>query len=195
MARRPSRPSERSQKRLRRCGSLLVHKDIAGKFLPLVADELVKHNVRLKADEQTIKIINHKNIESATVEDWSKEYCDLILSIKVVGSLEEAINHINTYGSGHTDTIITDDSTSAELFFASVNSAGVFINASTRFADGFRYGFGAEVGISTGKLHPRGPVGLEGLVTYKYKLVGHGHIVQDYSGTTAKSFTHRTISP
>ncbi len=173
--------------------TLLLHKDIASNFLPPVIDELIKHKVTLKADERSREILNHKDVAAATIEDWSKEYGDLILSIKIVNSLEEAISHINTYGSGHTDTIITENSLSAEQFFASVNSAGVFINASTRFADGFRYGFGAEVGISTGKLHPRGPVGLEGLVTYKYKLVGHGHIVQDYSGTKAKKFTHRPI--
>ncbi len=173
--------------------TLLVHKDVASNFLPLIIDELIKHKVTLKADEPSKKILNQKDIASATADDWSKEYCDLILAIKIVDSLEDAINHINTYGSGHTDTIITENSMNSQQFFASVNSAGVFINASTRFADGFRYGFGAEVGISTSKLHPRGPVGLEGLVTYKYKLVGHGHIVQDYSGTQAKKFSHRTI--
>jgi glutamate-5-semialdehyde dehydrogenase len=114
----------------------------------------------------------------------------LILSIKVVDSLEAAIEHINRFGSNHTETIVTKDERVFESFFQSVDSASVFWNASTRFADGFRYGFGAEVGISTGKLHPRGPVGLDGLVTYKYKLVGVGHVVSDYTGESARPFQH-----
>jgi glutamate-5-semialdehyde dehydrogenase len=108
--------------------------------------------------------------------------------------MQEAIHHINRYGSGHTEAMIADDKNSFKEFFARVNSAGVYLNASTRFADGFRYGFGAEVGISTAKMHPRGPVGIEGLVSYKYQLLGDGHTVGDYAGTTAKQFTHRDIS-
>jgi hypothetical protein len=115
-------------------------------------------------------------LHRAQERDWSTEYCDLILSIKIVNSLEEAIEHINRFGSHHTDSIITEDKATFEKFFAAVDSAGVFLNASTRFADGCRYGFDAEVGISTGKLHARGPVGLEGLITYKYKVVGSGHV-------------------
>jgi glutamate-5-semialdehyde dehydrogenase len=120
-----------------------------------------------------------------------KEYLDYILTIKTVGSLEEAISHINRYGSHHTDCIVTEDSDAANTFMNLVDSAGVYHNCSTRFADGYRYGFGAEVGISTGKLHARGPVGLDGLVTYKYKLHGNGQIVADYaSGQSA--FTSKT---
>ncbi|NEO28058.1 MAG: gamma-glutamyl-phosphate reductase, partial [Kamptonema sp. SIO4C4] len=120
-------------------------------------------------------------------------YSDLVLSIRVVESLEDAIAHINTYGSKHTDSIITQNPDTAEKFLNLVDAAGVFHNCSTRFSDGFRYGFGAEVGISTQQMPPRGPVGLEGLVTYKYKLVGNGHIAATYSGENAKSFTHREI--
>ena len=129
----------------------------------------------------------------ATEEDWATEYSDLVLSIKVVESLTEAITHINTYGSRHTDAIATEDSQAAENFRNQVNAAGVYHNCSTRFADGFRYGFGAEVGISTQTMPPRGPVGLEGLVTYKYHLVGNGHVVATYSGAGAKPFTHRDL--
>jgi glutamate-5-semialdehyde dehydrogenase len=118
--------------------------------------------------------------EAQSVSDF-KEYLDYILTIKTVGSLEEAISHINQYGSHHTDCIVTEDLDAAETFMNLVDSAGVYHNCSTRFADGYRYGFGAEVGISTGKLHARGPVGLEGLVTYKYKLHGNGQIVADYA--------------
>jgi glutamate-5-semialdehyde dehydrogenase len=130
--------------------------------------------------------------EPAQESDWSTEYGDLILSVRVVDSLEEAIDHINTYGSHHTDSIVTEDQDSWRRFFSEVDSAGVYLNASTRFADGYRYGFGAELGISTGKLHPRGPVGLEGLVTYKYKLIGKGHIAAAYS-KGQRSFTHRDL--
>lgn len=125
-------------------------------------------------------------------EDWSTEYGDKILSYKFVDSLDEAIEHINTYGSGHTDSIITKDIQNAEKFMNNVDSAGVYMNASTRFADGFRYGFGAEVGISTNKTHARGPVGLEGLTIYKYKLIGNGNIVDDYVKGT-KHFHHKDI--
>ena len=121
------------------------------------------------------------NCEAATEEDYKTEYLDYILTVKLVDSIDEAISHINHYGSHHTDCIITEDDGAASYFMANVDSAGVYHNCSTRFADGFRYGFGAEVGISTGKLHARGPVGLDGLVTYKYKLSGNGHIVADYA--------------
>lgn len=157
--------------------TLLVHKAIAPQFLPQVADALTKHQVTLKGDETTRKYLD---IDPATEADWRTEYCDLILSIKVVDSLNEAIDHINTYGSKHTDAIVTQDSESATTFLNQVDAAGVFHNCSTRFADGFRYGLGAEVGISTQKMPPRGPVGLEGLVTYKYQLRGNGHLVANY---------------
>lgn len=125
-------------------------------------------------------------------ESWAHEYGDKILSVKTVKNLDEAIEHINTYGSGHTESIITKNVENAEKFMNKVDSAGVYFNASTRFADGFRYGFGAEVGISTNKTHARGPVGLEGLTIYKYKLIGNGHIVADYAGGE-KQFHHKDI--
>jgi len=170
--------------------TLLVHKSIAPDFLPQVAFSLQELNVKLLGDELTCKILD---IPAATVADWATEYSDLILSIKVVDSLEEAITHINTYGSGHTEAIVTNDSSAAATFLAQVNASGVYQNCSTRFADGFRYGFGAEVGISTQKMPPRGPVGLEGLVTYKYQLIGNGHISATYTGADARSFTHQDL--
>lgn len=168
--------------------TLLVHSAIAPTFVPVAAAALQKRNVELLGDEKTRAIVE---IAAATDADWSTEYNDLVLSIKVVDSLDEAIDHINTYGSRHTDAIITEDQTIADTFLAQVDAANVFHNCSTRFADGFRYGFGAEVGISTQKMPPRGPVGLEGLITYKYKMTGDGHIVATYAGKDAKPFTHR----
>lgn len=170
--------------------TLLVHSAIAPTFLPLAAAALQKRNVELRGDEPSRKIVD---ISAATEADWSTEYSDFVLSIKVVDSLEDAIDHINTYGSRHTDAIVTEDQAVADTFLAQVDSANVFHNCSTRFADGFRYGFGAEVGISTQKMPPRGPVGLEGLVTYKYKVTGNGHIVSTYVGKDAKPFTHRDV--
>jgi glutamate-5-semialdehyde dehydrogenase len=170
--------------------TLLVHNAIAPTFLPLAIAALHQRQVELRGDEETRKIVD---MPAATDEDWSTEYNDLILSIKVVDSLEQAIGHINTYGSRHTDAIVTEDSDIANIFLAQVDSANVFHNCSTRFADGFRYGFGAEVGISTQKMPPRGPVGLEGLVTYKYQATGNGHIVATYAGENAKPFTHRDL--
>jgi len=171
--------------------TLLVHSDIATTFLPKVADALQKANVELRGDERSREIL--PNIETVTEEDWETEYSDLILSIKVVDSLQDAIAHINDYGSRHTEAIITEDVEAAETFLALVNAAGVYHNCSTRFADGFRYGFGAEVGISTQQMPPRGPVGLEGLITYKYQMIGDGHVVTTYTGKNAKSFTHRDL--
>ena len=170
--------------------TLLVHKSIAPDFLPLVAAGLQTRQVELRGDDRTREILH---ITAATETDWATEYSDLILSIKIVDSLEDAIAHINTYGSKHTDAIVTENSATAATFIAQVDAAGVYHNCSTRFADGFRYGFGAEVGISTQKMPPRGPVGLEGLVTYKYQVVGNGHIVATYSGKDAKPFTHRDL--
>jgi glutamate-5-semialdehyde dehydrogenase len=123
------------------------------------------------------------------------EYNDLKLSIKIVGGLSEAVKFINKHGSGHTDVIITDNRQQAEQFLNEVSSASVMWNASTRFADGFRYGLGAEIGISTNRTHARGPVGLEGLVIYKYKLYGNGQIVGDYTGDNAREFTHKPLTP
>lgn len=171
--------------------TLLVHKDIAAPFLLNAVTALQHKNVELRGDERTREILN---IAAATEADWSTEYSDLILAIQVVDSLEAAIAHINTYGSRHTEAIVTEDAQAASTFLAQVDAAGVYHNCSTRFADGFRYGFGAEVGISTQKMPPRGPVGLEGLVTYKYQLVGDGHIAATYSGTQAKPFTHQDLS-
>lgn len=171
--------------------TLLVHRAIAASFLPLVAAAMQEKKVELRGDELTCEIV--ENISAATEADWATEYSDLILAIKIVDSLDEAIAHINTYGSRHTDAIITENSTTAATFMGQVDAAGVYHNCSTRFADGFRYGLGAEVGISTQKMPPRGPVGLEGLVTYKYQIVGDGHIAATYSGADAKPFTHRDL--
>lgn len=157
--------------------TLLVHKDIADLIIPLLAD-VSGDKISYRCDARSMGLIR---CEEATEEDFKTEYLDYILSVKVVDDIDEAISHINRYGSHHTDCIITEDKDSAEKFMALVDSAGVYQNCSTRFADGFRYGFGAEVGISTGKIHARGPVGLDGLVTYKYKLVGEGHVVADYA--------------
>ncbi|MGK7873097.1 MAG: glutamate-5-semialdehyde dehydrogenase [Xenococcaceae cyanobacterium] len=170
--------------------TMLVHQAIAREFLPKVAAALEAHKVELRGDEGTREFLD---IPAATEEDWKTEYSDLILSIKVVDSLEAAIAHINTYGSKHTDAIVTEDSSAAETFLNQIDAAGVFHNCSTRFSDGFRYGFGAEVGISTQQMPPRGPVGLEGLVTYKYQITGNGHIAATYTGANAKSFTHRNL--
>ena len=161
--------------------TLLVHKDIADLIIPLLADAS-GDKISYRCDVRSMGLIR---CEEATEEDFKTEYLDYILSVKVVDNIDEAIDHINRYGSHHTDCIITEDKDSAEKFMALVDSAGVYQNCSTRFADGFRYGFGAEVGISTGKIHARGPVGLDGLVTYKYKLVGEGHIVADYANGNA----------
>ena len=168
--------------------TLLVHRDFATEFLPQIATALKATGVELRGDKATVEIIN---AIPAKEHDWQTEYSDLILAIKIVDSLESAIAHINRYGSKHTDAIVTEDSQTAAIFQNRVDSAGVYHNCSTRFADGFRYGFGAEVGISTQQMPPRGPVGLEGLVTYKYKLTGDGHIAATYTGTDAKPFTHR----
>jgi glutamate-5-semialdehyde dehydrogenase len=171
--------------------TLLVHQDIAATILPEVVQALMGKGVVLRGDAATQAIVE---MTAATEEDWATEYSDLILSIRVVESLEEAIAHINTYGSGHTEAILTEEAQAAQTFMNRVDAAGVFQNCSTRFSDGFRYGFGAEVGISTQQMPPRGPVGLEGLVTYKYQLQGQGHIVEPYSGKDARTFTHQDLS-
>lgn len=177
--------------------TLLVHRSIAAALLPLLAEALQTQGVELRGDQSTCEILHGSRplaaIQAATEADWATEYSDLILAIKVVDSLADAVQHINRYGSRHTEAIVTDDNGAATAFMAQVDAAGVFHNCSTRFADGFRYGFGAEVGISTQKLPPRGPVGLEGLVTYQYRLVGNGQIVATYSGKAAKPFTHRDL--
>jgi glutamate-5-semialdehyde dehydrogenase len=170
--------------------TLLVHKEVAHRVLPEIVTALRVKGVELRGDEEIRSIAD---MFPATEQDWATEYSDLMLSLRMVDSLDEAIAHINTYGSGHTDAIVTEDEQAASTFLAKVDSAGVFHNCSTRFADGFRYGFGAEVGISTQRMPPRGPVGLEGLVTYKYQLQGNGHIVETYSGANAREFTHQDL--
>jgi len=171
--------------------TLLVHESIAATFLPQVAIGLNKCGVELHGDEATCKIL--PNTTPATDEDWVTEYGELILSIRIISNIDEAIEHITRYGSRHTEAIVTEDAQTAAQFLAEVDAAGVYHNCSTRFADGFRYGFGAEVGISTQKMPPRGPVGLEGLVTYKYQMIGNGHIAATYVGDQAKPFTHRDL--
>ena len=158
--------------------TLLIHKDIAPEFLKKAIPIFNSKDVKLIGDKKSIQM--GVDIE-ANYEDWQTEYLDLILSIRIVDDLEEAIAHIQKFSSKHTDGIITENISNANKFMSEIDSSGVFHNCSTRFADGFRYGFGAEVGISTQTLPPRGPVGLEGLVTYKYFLRGEGHIVDDFS--------------
>lgn len=152
--------------------TLLVHRDVAAGFLPQVAAALRAKNVELRGCEETRVILT--DVEPATEEDWTTEYLDLILSVKIVGSLDEAVSHINSYGSHHTDVIATQDEPTAERFLREVDSACVFHNVSTRFADGGEFGFGAEIGISTDKLHARGPMGLRELTSYQYRVRGNG---------------------
>jgi len=169
--------------------TLLVHKDIAPAFLEKAIPLFNSNDVKLIGDKRSVELgLKYE----ASLEEWKTEYLDLILSIKIVDDLEEAITHIQKYSSKHTDGIITENSHTANKFMNVVDSAGVFHNCSTRFADGFRYGFGAEVGISTQTLPPRGPVGLEGLVTYKYFLKGNGNIVDDFSSGKA-IYTHKDL--
>jgi len=172
--------------------TLLVHQDIAQQFLPTAAGKLTAAGVQIRGCPKTITLLAQPGILQASDVDWATEYSDLILSVKVVSSIEEAIAHIHRYGSKHTETIVTEDDEAAKRFMEEVDAAGVFHNASTRFADGFRYGLGAELGISTSKLHARGPVGLEGLTTYKYKLFGNGQTVAEYS-SGKRQFQHRQV--
>jgi glutamate-5-semialdehyde dehydrogenase len=172
--------------------TLLVHEEIAPAFLPLMIAEFRKAGVEVRGCPRTLKIAKGQDVIPATEEDWKKEYSDLIVSVKVVDGVNEAIEHINRYGSRHTESIVTESHDVASRFMEFVDAANVFQNASTRFSDGFRYGLGAEVGISTGKLHARGPVGLEGLTIYKYKLFGKGQTVASYS-KGQRTFKHRSI--
>lgn len=169
--------------------TLLIDRAIASAFLPKAAAALAVAGVTLRGTEEAAQIVS---MDVMGEDEFATEYGDLICSVKLVDGVEEAIRHINTYGSHHTDAILTEDAATAARFLQMVDSAGAYHNCSTRFADGFRYGFGAEVGISTGKIHARGPVGLEGLVTYKYKLFGQGQIVADYA-SGEKQFHHRDI--
>ena len=155
--------------------TLLVHRDVAEKFLPSVAQALRDKNVELRGDERTRAVLGD-GVKVATEADWTEEYLDLILSVRVVDSLEQAIDHIESYGSHHSDAIVTANDSAARKFLAAVDSAAVFWNASTRFSDGGEFGFGAEIGISTDKLHARGPMGLEELTTYKYLVSGAGQV-------------------
>ena len=173
--------------------TLLVHAGIAERFFARALSELAGKGVAIRGDARTLELAGAGGaVTPAGEADWSTEYLDLVLSVKVVDSAREAIDHINEYGSHHTDAIVTEDDETAGLFLRSVDSASVCRNASTRFADGFRYGLGAEVGISTGRLHSRGPVGLEGLTSYKYILEGTGQIVDDYV-SKGRKFTHRPL--
>lgn len=182
--------------------TLLVDEAIAPTFLPRFVEKAQGAGITLRVCDQTMRILSESprsitsassKVESATEADWRTEYGDLTLSVKVVPSLDKAIEHINHYGSHHTDVILTNDSAALERFLNAVDSACVFANASSRFADGFRFGLGAEIGISTAKTHARGPVGLEGLVIYKYKLRGSGQVVADYAGANAKPFQHKAL--
>ncbi|MCM3875075.1 MAG: glutamate-5-semialdehyde dehydrogenase [Thermoanaerobaculia bacterium] len=173
--------------------TLLVHRDAAARFLVPLLGRLVQAGVEIRACEKTRALAPSLGLAPATEKDWRTEYGGPIRSVKLVESLDEAVKHVNRCGSHHTETIVTDDKLAAEEFLSHVDAAGVFHNASTRFADGFRYGFGAEVGISTSRVHARGPVGLDGLVTYKYLLRGSGQIVATYNGTNARPFLHRKL--
>lgn len=170
--------------------TLLVHQSVAPSFLPRLAQAMEEKHVRLLGDELTRSMIS---CDPAAEADWRMEYLDYTLSIRVVSNLEAAIDHINRYGSHHTDCIVTADDAAAAAFLTRVDSAGVYRNVSTRFADGFVYGFGAEVGIATGKIHARGPMGLEGLTTYKYKLLGSGQTMAEMKDGS-RHYTHRLLS-
>jgi glutamate-5-semialdehyde dehydrogenase len=169
--------------------TLLVHRSIAPTFVPQAIAAFEAAGVELRGDPGAMAL---GVSQAASEDDWRTEYSDLILAVRVVDDLEAALEHIRRYGSRHTDAICTHDSAAADRFLAAVDSAGVYLNCSTRFADGFRYGFGAEVGISTQTLPPRGPVGLEGLVTYRYRLRGQGHIAADYA-SGARRFSHSPL--
>lgn len=170
--------------------TLLVHREVLESILPAVGKALEEAEVELRADAEALRFL--PGARPATPEDFDTEFLDLILAVKTVGSLEEAVDHINRHGSHHTDAIIAEEAAAVESFLGRVDSAGVFHNASTRFADGFRYGLGAEVGISTNKTHARGPVGLDGLVIYKYHLYGGGHVSTDY-GPGKRGFLHEPL--
>jgi glutamate-5-semialdehyde dehydrogenase len=166
--------------------TLLVHEKKAKEFLPLLKKAMEEQGVELRGCDKTLETID---IKAATSEDWKTEYLDYILSIRTVPNIQVAIDHVNQYGSGHTDSIVTTNKVNANLFMNLVDSGNVFWNCSTRFSDGFRYGLGAEVGISTNKIHARGPVGLEGLIIYKWKMKGSGQTVGQYA-KSGKSFLH-----
>ncbi len=169
--------------------TVLVHATVAREFLPRLAERLRAKGVALLGDEGTREVLAQG--QTGDVVDWHTEYGDLTLAMRIVGSIDEAIEHIHRYGSAHTESICTTNAEAAARFLNEVDAATVMLNASTRFADGYRFGLGAEVGVSTSKIHARGPVGLEGLTTYKYVVRGQGHVVADYRGPGARAFTHR----
>lgn len=169
--------------------TVLIHRSIANDFLPRLIELLQLGGVKVRGCHQT-RAICADRVDLVEQNEWHTEYGCLTLAVRVAESCDEAIGHINQFGSHHTDSIITDDQHTAEKFLREVDSAGVFHNVSTRFSDGYRYGFGAEIGIATGKLHARGPVGLEGLLTYKYMLIGKGQCVSHYIGPRARKFKH-----
>lgn len=171
--------------------TLLIHEQAAARLLVPLVDALSSAGVTLKGCARCRSLL--PDLEAATAADWDTEYGDLVLAVKIVDDLDEAIAHIHAHGSGHTECIVTEDPESAERFLLEVDAAGVYHNASTRFADGYRYGFGAEVGISTSRIHARGPVGLEGLLTTKYLLRGHGNRASDFSGPGARSWLHEDL--
>ncbi len=173
--------------------TVLVHQSIAPRFLPRLYERMTERRVVLRGDAQARALLPGAPVELVAGDQWHTEYGDLILAVKVIAGIEEAIAHIARYGSGLTDAIITEDPAAAQRFLDQVDSTGVYLNCSTRFNDGFRYGFGAEVGISTSRIHARGPVGLDGLTTYKYILRGQGHLARDYQGPGAKPFLHRRL--
>src|SRR6266536_255040 len=173
--------------------TLLVHEEIAARLLPDLITRYQAAGVEVRGCPRTLELGVAQDVVAASEDDWATEYSDLIISIRIVASVNEAIAHIDRYGSGHTEAIITEDRETAAHFLERVDAAGVYLNASTRFADGFRYGFGAELGISTSKLHARGPVGLEGLTTYKYKLIGNGQTVASYVDGE-RAFKHKRLN-
>jgi glutamate-5-semialdehyde dehydrogenase len=172
--------------------TVLIDRSIAPQFLPLLIQRAEEHNIELRGCEELLRLA--PKAQEVTGSDWHTEYGDTILAIKVVAAYEQALAHINTFGSHHTDAIIAKDPVIIEKFLKQVDSASVFANCSTRFADGFRYGLGAEIGISTGRIHARGPVGIEGLMTYKYMLRGDTNIVATYAGEEGKPFLHNKLS-
>jgi glutamate-5-semialdehyde dehydrogenase len=172
--------------------TILVHQEIATIFLPQLVARLREVGVVVRGCPRSRALAGSPEIVRATDADWETEYSDMVVAVKVVADISEAIAHIDRYGSRHTESIVTEDREAARRFMEDIDAAGVYHNASTRFADGYRYGLGAEVGISTSKLHARGPVGLDGLTTYKYKLFGEGQIVREYA-SGEKQFHHRRV--
>ena len=170
--------------------TVLVHEAVAEEFVPTIAERYATADVEIRGDDHARELAP---MEAATDADWRTEYGDLIVAMRVVDDLEAAMEHITTHGSKHTDAIVTDDDHRAARFMRGLDSASVMHNASTRFSDGYRYGLGAEVGISTGKIHARGPVGLDGLTTYQWFLEGDGHLVDTYAGEDARPFVHEDV--